>query len=72
MCEIITKQKAPGEWDITCAISGKPIEISNENGMYCEDMCGEDNDKKAGEELKDMLSSLNKMFESYGEKRKVI
>ncbi len=38
MCEIVCKNTANGV-DVTCSISGKPITISNEYGMFCEDMC---------------------------------
>lgn len=39
-----TKQEEvePGNWEVTCAQCGKPISVTNENGMFCEDLCGMD------------------------------
>jgi len=33
--------------DITCEISGKPITVANKYGMFCEDMCGFEQEKEA-------------------------
>jgi len=43
MCNIDTDSKpATGggiNISVTCKTSGKPINVSNEYGMFCEDMC---------------------------------
>jgi hypothetical protein len=62
MCDIETKETSPGEWQIVCKISGKQIDRSNKNGMYCEDMCDEKKDIAAGliiEGMIDLLTGLD-------------
>lgn len=39
MCEITTALDSAGEMDVVCDISGKPINISNDYGNFCEDEC---------------------------------
>lgn len=41
--------------EVTCAYSGKRIVTSNENGMYCEDHCGEAEDVAARAEFEKMF-----------------
>lgn len=61
MCEIESREVEKGHWEIVCKISGKPITISNDNGMYCEDMCDEDLDIAAGKDIEALLSSIKKI-----------
>jgi hypothetical protein len=53
MCEATAEasKTASGKYDIqtTCKISGKPITIANDYGMFCEDMCNYDEIKKFGD-----------------------
>ena len=50
MCQIDTRViKNPDgtrEAFITCKTSGKPITVSNEYGMFCEDLCNLEENKK--------------------------
>ncbi len=39
MCEATTVQLAPGVFDLICVKSGKPITITDDLGMFCEDYC---------------------------------
>jgi len=41
--------------NISCKICGNPIIKSNDYGMYCEDMCGLEDDKAAYEKIKNMF-----------------
>ena len=45
--------------NVTCEISGKPITISNKYGMYCEDMCGYEEDKALGDDFEDVFAELD-------------
>jgi tripartite-type tricarboxylate transporter receptor subunit TctC len=62
VCEIITKETSPGNLIITCKKTGKPVTVSNENGMYCEDMCDEDKDIKANKVIKQFLQQIDRYF----------
>jgi hypothetical protein len=64
MCNIKKQEIRPGEWEITCELSGKRITISNENGMYCDDMCDEDKDIAAGKFFENFISFFNKIDDS--------
>ena len=44
---------------LTCKICGEPITHSNEYGMYCENKCGIEDDKKAKEKIE-------KIFKRFG------
>lgn len=47
---------------LTCKVCGKPIVKSNKFGMYCENMCGLEEDKEAFKKLNDMFGGMfNKM-----------
>jgi len=41
--------------DIKCKKCGKPIIQSNDYGMYCEDYCGQSDDKEAHEKIKKLM-----------------
>lgn len=65
MCEI--NQKATGNakrfsLSLTCSKTGKPINKTNEWGMFCEDMCDLENCKKGVGQLKDLITGFNKLF----------
>ena len=54
------KENPTGGIDVTltCRECGKPIVKTNKFGMYCEDMCGHEADKKAYEKIKKMFEGL--------------
>ena len=58
MCEPKAKEVTPGNIEVRCEISGKPITISNKYGMFCEDKCGMIEAKAATM----MLDGFLKMF----------
>lgn len=67
MCEV--NQKTTGtqkrfHLTLTCNQSGKPINKSNEWGMFCEDMCDLENCKKGTEQLKSFISGFNKAWDN--------
>lgn len=41
---------------------GKPIVQSNKYGMYCEDKCGEKDDKKAFEKVDSIINNFSKLW----------
>lgn len=55
MCDITSREVSKGKWEIICSVSHKPVTIATSTGMYCEDMCGEEDDKLAGEVLRSMF-----------------
>ena len=58
MCEILKKSnptKDGVDWSITCKFTGKPISISNEYGMFCEDLCELDECKKAKTKIENLF-----------------
>jgi len=67
MCDVeaLSVENPNGGADITvtCKISGKPVNISNEYGMYCEDMCGLKEDKVAKLFLDGFLKVFEKVFD---------
>lgn len=56
MCIIITKETSPGDIQITCKLSGKPISVTNKAGMFCEDLC---QIKESEEALDDLIKLLD-------------
>ena len=65
MCQIKQNQKkVKGGIDLslTCSISGKPITISNQYGMFCEDMCELKECKKARKEVREMIKAFSGAF----------
>jgi len=40
---------------IYCDDCGKPLSVTNENGMFCEDMCGYEESVKAGKEINNII-----------------
>lgn len=64
MCEIDVSGKSikgKPSLNIMCKKSGKPISITNEFGMYCEDLCDIDEDKKAGQKLMKLLGEFERI-----------
>jgi len=55
MCDVDVQEISEGNFDITCLTSGKPITISDEFGMWCEDKCNYQESIDATEELKNLL-----------------
>jgi len=47
MCESIQKWVSDDEVNIVCKTTGKPLTITNELGMFCEDECGKAECEKA-------------------------
>ena len=45
--------------EVICTNSGKPITISNEYGMFCEDMCDYPDAKNLHKDLKAVLAPLD-------------
>ena len=44
--------------NLSCKVCGKPITKTNKFGMYCEDMCGLDEDKKAYEKIEKIMNGI--------------
>jgi hypothetical protein len=40
MCDLQQKSDGNGGITITCKTTGKPVSITNDLGMYCEEECG--------------------------------
>ena len=47
---------------LVCEHCGKPLVKTSSVGMFCEDECGKEEAVKAGEKLKKMLESFEKLF----------
>lgn len=62
MCDIKQKQSAANGGGInlsmTCKTSGKPITVSNEHGMFCEDMCDLQECKDAKKVLENFIQGF--------------
>lgn len=48
--------------EIVCRECGKPLTVANEHGMFCEDMCGFEESKRAAKTVKKMIEGFGKMF----------
>lgn len=57
-------QREDGGIDVLCKC-GKPIVISNEYGMFCEDMCGYEESKKAAEAMGPLIEEFAKECEKH-------
>jgi uncharacterized protein with PIN domain len=67
MCQILkqsvpTKKKGRIDAKVTCAKTGKPIVITNQYGMYCEDKCGLEQDKQAEQQCRQFMNDFMRMF----------
>jgi hypothetical protein len=66
MCKVITKiidnPDGTMEAQVTCEISGKSITITNEYGVFCEDLCELEECKKGFHEMKDWIDIMVKRF----------
>jgi len=51
-----------GNASLTCKVCGKPIVKSNKYGMYCENMCGLEEDKKAYIKTNKIIDKFFKKF----------
>jgi len=51
MCEVKTVQLAPGVFDVICVKSGKPITVTDDLGMWCEDRCDYEHTRRLNELL---------------------
>jgi hypothetical protein len=47
---------------LTCESSGKPINITRREGMFCEDLCELDECKNGITETENLIKALGKMF----------
>lgn len=59
MCDHVQKPDGPDGVLILCATTGKPITITNELGMFCEDECGKaecEEARERGEALIELLT----------------
>ena len=45
---------------VYCDDCGKPLTVVNKNGMFCEDLCGYEESKKAGEQLDVLIKDILK------------
>ena len=70
MCQPTTNTRRIGtnhfDTFIHCTLSGKPIVMSNEYGMFCADMCELDKCKKAHKTTKELCSIMATLFEHVG------
>jgi len=48
--------------EIVCRECGKPLTVVNDYGLFCEDLCGFKESKKAASHLKKMIEDLGEMF----------
>ena len=46
------------EVDVNCRECGKPITVSNQYGMFCENRCGIDKARKAGRQMKEFFEAM--------------
>ena len=58
MCDSIQKPDGPDGVLILCKTTGKPITITNELGMFCEDECG----KAECEKARDLVETFIEAF----------
>jgi hypothetical protein len=67
MCDIDQSAKSAKnggvELSLRCKTSGKPITVSNQYGMFCEDMCDLQENIDASKKLEQMLGSMSAMFD---------
>ena len=56
MCKNI-QSEINGELFLVCEKTGKEISVSNDSGMYCEDLCGMDEDENSQASLIDLIKS---------------
>ena len=45
---------------VYCDDCGKPLIVVNKNGMFCEDLCGYEESKKAGEQVDALIKDILK------------
>lgn len=57
---INVKETTPGNFDITCEVSGRPLNRVNEYGMYCDaEVCQCDiENKRVGNDLMGLIDSF--------------
>ena len=63
MCDILTIRTEHDDGtdsiDFTkCSVSGKPMTVTNELGMWCEDMCGYEDHKKMFDGMMGVFASM--------------
>lgn len=59
MCDIKSDfNEKTGEAKVICTITGKPITVANDYGMYCEDLCGMDRDKELDSKMDELFKML--------------
>ena len=64
MCDHIQKPDGPDGVLILCATTGKPITITNELGMFCEDECGKEECRKAKDQGLKLIGLLDGLMGS--------
>jgi len=52
----------PGELDAVCDDCGKPLTVSNEFGLFCEDQCGLEESRHAKNKLKEIIDLFSENF----------
>lgn len=59
MCEIQKSKFNKGNLAMTCKTSKKPLTVTNQWGMFCEDFCNLEECKKAEKDLNKFMDGLN-------------
>lgn len=63
MCDVDAQETTLGNINIVCKISGKPITIADQNGMWCEDKCDYEQSTKCLDDLRDLMHGVvNDLF----------
>lgn len=65
MCKIDQKLNN-GNLTLTCLTSKKPLSVTNQWGMFCEDLCNLEECKKAEKEINKLLDEMDKLFKHGG------
>ncbi len=65
MCKIVQKFNN-GNLKVTCTKSNKPLSVTNQWGMFCEDLCNLEECKKAEKKINKILDEMDKLFKPGG------
>jgi len=56
--EVFKRPDGKIDMNVLCSRCGKPITVSNKYGMFCEDLCGLEESKRAGREISKAFGGL--------------
>ncbi len=59
MCEISVREE---DLEIACKKTGKPIEVDTKYGMFCEDMCGLEENPEVRAKVEERMKNLPNIF----------